>query len=248
MTRRAVAGLVAGIAIVVAGVAAAPAASAAEPAGCGLGIVGQWLHLPGCGDSAPGGDPAPSPSATGLLPGVPGVPGVPGIPGVPAEPVVPVAPGPPSATPAAAPPSVEPDDGAPVFTADPPVLSGSALSLEGLSDIRIVEVRHADGSTARSLRISADRVVVEGFHLDVPSGDGGLANDDDRMVAEGHVVVYADSLTGILATGAEVTVDTLSAPPSADALRELTRLHIPLIGMTADRVTHEGSHQHIHAD
>ncbi|MFJ6652989.1 hypothetical protein ACIQLJ_09370 [Microbacterium sp. NPDC091313] len=247
MIRRRVTGLLAGAALVAAGVLAAPAAHAAESTDCALGMVGQWLHLPGCGDPAPGSDPSPSASAAPLLPLVPGLPVVPAPPAD--SPPSGSAPGQaePAPSTGAAPPTADPDEAAPVFTAAPPVLSGSALSLEGLSDIRVVEVRHADGSTARSLRISADRVVVEGFHLDVPSGDGGLANDDERMVAEGHVVVYADSLTGILATGAEVVVDTLSQPPSVESLRELTRLHIPLIGMTADRVTHEGSHQQIHS-
>ncbi len=221
--------------IVAASVLTAPAAHAAEPDGCALGMFGQWLHLPGCDASTT--DPTPNPSATSPT-------STPSSGPMPAPP----APGDES-TPAPAPtaaPAAEDDAAAPVFTAATPGLSGSALSLEGLRDIRIVQVRRVDGSTARSLRISADRVVVEGFHLDVPAEDGGLANDDERMIAEGDVVVYADSLTGILLSGAEVVVDTLSAPPSPDTLRELTRLHIPLIGMTADRVTHAGSHQQIH--
>jgi hypothetical protein len=227
----------AGAAVVAASLLTATPASAAEGDGCFLGSVGQWLHLPGCGES---GGPVPSPTPSGSSSGLPAIPVVPGLPVDPAAPVPA-----PSATPTA-PPAATRDDGAPVFTADPPVLSGSAIGLEGLRDIRIVEVAHADGSTARVLRISADRVVVEGFHLDVPSGEGGLANDDERMIASGNVVVYADSLTGILATGAEVVVDTLSEPPSVESLRELTRIHLPLVGMTADSVVHVGSHQRIH--
>ena len=107
-------------------------------------------------------------------------------------------------------------------------------------------VTRADGTTARALRLTADKVVVDGFALDVPSAHGGLANTSDRMTATGHVVVYADSITGILASNAEILVDTLTRPPSADTLRELTRVHIPLLGMTADHLTHDASHQRIH--
>lgn len=233
--------------VLAAGLIAVPGTAQAAENTCPLGSLGQFLHLPGCedGGSTPTPTPSASPTRDPLLPVIPALP-IPGLPS-PEPPAVPGSPAP--VDPAAPPedvPAAEPDAGAPVFTSSPPVLSGSGLGLSGLSDIRIVEITRSDGSTARALRLSADEVVVEGFALDVPSGSGGLANRSERMVASGHVVVYADSIAGILSTNAEILIDTLSAPPAAADLTELTRIHIPLYGMTADRVVHEQSHQQIY--
>lgn len=239
----------AAVALLAAGLVSVPAAAQAAENTCPLGSLGQFLHLPGCEEENSTPDPSPSatPTRDPVLPlpelPVPGLPSPvpPSTPGQPGSP----APGEPSAPPEDA-PAAEPDPGAPVFTPTPPILSGSGLGLAGLSDIRIVEITRADGSTARALRLSADEVVVDGFALDVPSGSGGLANRSERMVATGHVVVYADSIAGILSSNAEILIDTLTQPPTADTLSELTRIHIPLYGMTADRVVHEQSHQQIY--
>jgi len=134
------------------------------------------------------------------------------------------------------------DEGAPVFTGDPATLSGGSLSIQGLNGIAIVSVRLADGSMERAIRLSADRIVVDGFRLDVPSGEGGLRNTATTLTIEGHVVVYTPSIRGILADGTERLIDTLTTP-TADELASLTRLTLPLRGMLADSIAYDDSHQ-----
>ncbi|MBW9093467.1 hypothetical protein JNB62_07220 [Microbacterium jejuense] len=134
------------------------------------------------------------------------------------------------------------DEGAPVFTGDPATLSGDGLSIEGLSGIAIVSVRLADGTMERAIRLSADRIVVQGFRLDVPSGEGGLRNTATTLTVEGHVVVYTPSIRGILADGTERLIDTLTTPTAED-LAGLTRLTLPLRGMLADGIAYDDSHQ-----
>jgi len=129
-----------------------------------------------------------------------------------------------------------------VFTGDPATLSGDGLSIEGLSGIAIVSVRLADGSMERAVRLSADRIVVQGFRLDVPSGEGGLRNTATTLTVQGHVVVYTPSIRGILADGTERLIDTLTTP-TADELASLTRLTLPLRGMLADSIAYDHSHQ-----
>jgi hypothetical protein len=198
---------------------------------------------------APSGTPAPTPTPTSAEPApaptptagtaAPDAPDD-GTPGDEASPSPSEEPGP------TAEPEPQPlallDEGAPVFTGDPATLSGDGLQIEGLRGIAIVSVRLADGSTERAIRLRADRIVVDGFRLDVPAGDGGLRNTATRLTIDGDVTVYTPSIRGILADGTERLIDTLTTP-TAEELAALTRLTLPLRGMLADRISYDASHQ-----
>jgi len=205
--------------------------------------LGPLFGLSDCALPAPGTDPAetptptptPTPSTTGIAGTAPDEDAG-GEASTPPQndPVVPDAP--------EGLPLAPLDEGAPVFTGDPATLSGDGLSIQGLNGIAIVSVRLADGSMERAIRLSADRIVVDGFRLDVPSGEGGLRNTATTLTIEGHVVVYTPSIRGILADGTERLIDTLTTP-TADELASLTRLTLPLRGMLADSIAYDDSHQ-----
>jgi len=200
--------------------------------------LGPLLGLSDCAVPAPGADPAatptPTPTPTPTATEAPGTAPDEGAGGEASTPLQddPVTPAEPEGLPLA-----PLDEGAPVFTGDPATLSGDGLSIQGLNGIAIVSVRLADGSMERAIRLSADRIVVEGFRLDVPSGEGGLRNTATTLTIEGHVVVYTPSIRGILADGTERLIDTL-ATPTADELASLTRLTLPLRGMLADGIAY----------
>lgn len=147
-----------------------------------------------------------------------------------------------ASAPATEPPPAPTDDGAPVFTADPAILSSDGLRIEGLHGLAIVTVPLADGTTQRAIRIEADRIVIPGFQLDVPAGDGGLRNTATTLTIEGNVVVYTPSIAGVLADGTEHVIDTLTNP-TPEAIASLVRLRLPLTGMLADDIRYDDSHQ-----
>lgn len=222
---------------------ALPTTRAAAEEGCLIpNPLGPLLGLSDCAVPAPGSDPAatPGPSPTPTPSTTAGAEPAPeedagGEASAPQS--DPVAPAPSEGLPLA-----PLDAGAPVFTGDPATLSGDGLSIQGLNGIAIVSVRLADGSLERAIRLSADRIVVDGFRLDVPSGEGGLRNTATTLTVEGHVVVYTPSIRGILADGTERVIDTLTTP-TADELASLTRLTLPLRGMLADGIAYDDSHQ-----
>ncbi|MGN6221797.1 MAG: hypothetical protein ACTHNQ_20045 [Microbacterium sp.] len=219
---------------------ALPVAAAAADEGCLIpNPLGPLFGLSDCAVPSPGANPTPTPTPTpsGTPPGETvrddGAGGEASTP-PPAEPTTPA--------PQEGLPLAPLDEGAPVFTGDPATLSGDGLSIQGLNGIAIVSVRLADGSMERAIRLSADRIVVDGFRLDVPSGEGGLRNTATTLTVEGRVVVYTPSIRGILADGTERIIDTLTTP-TADELASLTRLTLPLRGMLADSIAYDDSHQ-----
>lgn len=223
---------------------ALPASRAATAEGCLLpNPLGPLFGMSDCALPAPGTDPADTPTPTPTpSPSTTATPG----PSPDDEPGGEASAPPQDDATTTAPPEGLPlaplDEGAPVFTGDPATLSGDGLSIEGLSGIAIVSVRLADGTMERAIRLSADRIVVQGFRLDVPSGEGGLRNTATTLTIEGHVVVYTPSIRGILADGTERLIDTLTTP-TADELASLTRLTLPLRGMLADGIAYDDSHQ-----
>ncbi|WP_395242515.1 hypothetical protein ACGGZK_09990 [Agromyces sp. MMS24-K17] len=147
------------------------------------------------------------------------------------------------ATPPAAPvPDAPADPAGMVFTAHPATLTASTLAIGGLHAIEVVTVDLADGTTARALKITADRVVIDGFGLDVPTGDGGLGTTATTLTVDGHVTIWTPSITAILEDGVEHVIDTLSAPDPA-ALGRLAQLRLPLLGLVADSVAYTGTDQ-----
>ncbi|QEO15441.1 hypothetical protein FLP10_14140 [Agromyces intestinalis] len=132
-----------------------------------------------------------------------------------------------------------------VFTPNPAILTASTLSIEGLHSLEIVTVDLADGSTSRALKITADRVVIGGFGLDVPTGDGGLDTTATTLTVEGSASIWTPSITAVLADGVEHVIDTLSQPDPA-ALGQLLKLRLPLLGMTADSVAYTDTDQAVY--
>jgi hypothetical protein len=201
-----------------------------------------WQSLfgtePTCDPASPSPAPSPPPTTTDE-PGAVGEGGEDAGPGATA-PGAPPAPGAPAAP--TEPPPAPADDGAPVFTPDPAILSSDGLQIEGLHGLAIVTVPLADGTTQRAIRIEADRIVIPEFQLDVPAGEGGLRNTATTLTIEGNVVVYTPSIAGILADGTEHVIDTLSEP-TPEALASLVRLRLPLTGMLADDIRYDDSHQ-----
>lgn len=248
-TRRAAIAIVAAV-IVVFGGGAAQATGPRTELGCTTGgFLAFWDAEPcpgepgdgegGTGEAGtgePGTDPGADPGATAppaddagdpVDPGAAG-PGTTG-PGTPAGPV----------------PDAPADPAQLVFTPTPATLAASTLSIEGLHSIEIVTVDLADGSTTRALKITADRVVIDGFGLDVPTGDGGLDTTATTLVVDGHVGIWTPSITAILEDGVEHVIDTLSRPDPA-VFGRLLRLRLPLLGMVADSVAYTGTDQAVY--
>lgn len=138
-------------------------------------------------------------------------------------------------------------------TADQPVaprlaahLSGTALQLTNSHFVGNATLRRPDGSTVTAMKFVADKVVVPGFTLDVPNGDGhGLIGESSQMTESGHVVLYATKLTGSL-LGVKVTFTPGATPPPLIPLPSLDDPRIELVANLADSNTQEGSHQYLY--
>ena len=104
------------------------------------------------------------------------------------------------------------------------------------------EAAGTQGTIRVVTRREGDRIVIDGFRLDVPAGDGGLRNTATTLTVEGDVVVYTPSIAGILDDGTKRLIDTLTTP-TADELAGLTRLTLPLRGVLADSIAYDDSHQ-----
>ncbi|GAA0993723.1 hypothetical protein [Subtercola frigoramans] len=243
------AGLLAVVAIgVVSGLGAAPAdmtqATLAPRDTCFLGIIG-------C-SPAPAPTATPTPSATSGLPVLPLPTALPtplANPLPSAAPLLaPTATPTPSATPGPSPiPVLAPaDPGAMPLTRNPAKLSGSTLSISGLRGLGVVTVTLPDGSTMRVIKLEADHVSIDGFVLDAAGPDGhGVLTHATNMTADGSVVVYLDSIAGLLGSGAAAVFDAVT-PPTASDLGGLNALTLTLYGLSADVDTLSGSHEELH--
>lgn len=210
------------------GAAVAPASETARTAFC---IPILWS----C-DPAPTPTPSPSDTPGSILPTLPGV-DTPSTP--PVEPVTP------SPTPEA-PVTAVPDDGAPVFTQPPAQLGSESMSISGLKGIEIVTVPLADGTRAPALKISADRITIDGFALTVRRETGpALVTTADRMTLDGNVQVYLSSLTATLPDGTALTLGADTPPPKDGVSPALLRVTLGLVGATAGSITYTNTNQHL---
>ncbi|WP_394552694.1 hypothetical protein ACDF64_17885 [Agromyces sp. MMS24-JH15] len=245
--RAAVAALTAGILVFGGGTAHATALG--TELGCTSGGVLAFLDAEPCPDDATAPVATTPPPADGTEASAPV--GTTDPAGRSADADAPTAPGardtaPETATTVAPLPDAPADPAGMVFTPTPATLTASTLSIEGLRAIEIVTVDLADGTTSRALKITADRVVIDGFGLDVPTGDGGLDTTATTLVVEGNATIWTPSITAILEDGVEHVIDTGSAPDPA-SLGRLLRLRLPLLGMVADSVAYTGTDQAVHA-
>ncbi|MFF1635622.1 hypothetical protein [Leifsonia sp. NPDC058248] len=216
----------------------------------GIGAAGVPARAPAalcipllmsCGSPSPTPTTAPSPSSSLPVP-VP-VP----------VPVPPPGGGLPSGTMSAAPSTPTPsapatpatrDASAPVFTLPAAQLTGSSISFSGIPTLSSVEVPLADGRTTTVLKLTADDIVITDFHLNVRKAGGpSLLTDAGRMELRGHVQVYVDSATATLADGTPLTLGAATPPPDKQVPSSLLRVHLGLVGVTADSITLIPSHQ-----
>lgn len=135
-----------------------------------------------------------------------------------------------------------PDDST-VFTQPSAQLSSSSLEIGGLSGLALVQVPLADGSKTTVIRLSADRVAMDGFTLDVRGESNGTSavTTDARMELRGHVQVYLNSVTAELPGGEHLTLGADTPPPGGELPSTWTRVDLGLVGATADDITHTGS-------
>lgn len=233
--RAAIVALTAGI--VLFGGGAAHASGFRTEFGCTGGGVLEFFDAAPCPEATTtGADPTPPPTDT---------PSEPVVTDAPTDPVVTDAPTAPAPATDAPVPDAPADPAGMAFTANPATLTASTLSIEGLRSVEIVMVDLADGTTMRALKITADRVVVDGFGLDVPAGDGGLDTTATTLVVDGNVRIWTPSITAILEDGVEHVIDTLTQPDPA-SLAQLVQLRLPLLGMMADSVAYTGTDQSVY--
>lgn len=147
-----------------------------------------------------------------------------------------------TATPDASWGAAVPDDTT-VFTQPSAQLSSSSLEIGGLSGLALVQVPLADGSEITVIRLSADRVAMDDFTLDVRGESNGTSavTTDARMELRGHVQVYLNSVTAELPGGKHLTLGADTPPPGGELPSTWARVDLGLVGATADSITHTGS-------
>jgi hypothetical protein len=142
-----------------------------------------------------------------------------------------------------------PDPGSTRWTLPAAQLTGSAISIEGLSSLGLVTIDTLDGRSAVVIRIAADRVVVDDFVLDVRKHAGGDAavNHSGVLDLRGHVVVYLDSLTGTTLGGLGLTLGTDGTPPPGGELPpKLLGVYLGLVGMQSDVMYQTPTHLEVY--
>lgn len=147
-----------------------------------------------------------------------------------------------TATPDASWGAAVPDDTT-VFTQPSAQLSSSSIEIGGLSGLALVQVPLADGSQITVIRLSADRVAMDDFTLDVRGESNGTSavTTDARMELRGHVEVYLNSVTAELPGGKHLTLGADTPPPGGELPTTWARVDLGLVGATADGITHTGS-------
>jgi hypothetical protein len=130
-----------------------------------------------------------------------------------------------------------------VFTQPSAQLSSSSIEIGGLSGLALVQVPLADGSQITVIRLSADRVAMDDFTLDVRGESNGTSavTTDARMELRGHVEVYLNSVTAELPGGKHLTLGADTPPPGGELPTTWARVDLGLVGAIADGITHTGS-------
>ncbi|GAA1439190.1 hypothetical protein [Leifsonia poae] len=188
-----------------------------------------------CGTPSPTPTPTPTPTHSGLPLPIAPVPTIP-LPGGGSSTGTPT----PGATtaPTAPPVAPKPDAGSPTFTLPAAQLTGSSISFAGIPTVSVVKVPLANGMTTPVLKLTADDIVITDFHLNVRKATGPqLLTDAGRMELRGHVQVYVDSVTAVLGDGTPLTLGADTPPPDGKVPAALLRVHLGLVGVTADQIT-----------
>jgi hypothetical protein len=225
------------------GVGDAPAASATESSAAPQAVRSGVCVLGILGDCSTPPTPTPPPPSSGI-PGVPGIPGthsIPGTPGVPGTGGTGGVTGTPAPT--ASPQKATRDPGSTVFTQPSGDLSGTSIGLDGLHYVGLVTVPIAGGRTT-ALKLVSDKVSIQDFSLVTRARDGhGVKATALTMTLTGHVVVYVNSVSGALDDGTPVQYEPSAPPTPGELLSALVRVHLGLVGVTADTVSYAPSQQ-----
>ncbi|TFC10369.1 hypothetical protein E3O19_15290 [Cryobacterium algoritolerans] len=144
-------------------------------------------------------------------------------------------------------PTAVDDAGAPTFTLPAAQLGGSAISFSGITAVTIVTVPLANGSRTPVLKLEADDIVIDDFLLDVRTATGpSLVTNSGRMELRGNVRVYLDSVAGTLLDGTAFTLGAETPPPGDELPPSLLKVHLGLVGVSANSITLALSHQAMH--
>jgi hypothetical protein len=114
--------------------------------------------------------------------------------------------------------------------------------------VSLVTIRLINGSQVPVIKLVADSITINGFMLDVRRATGpSLVTTAGKMVVQGHVTVYLDSVTGTTLGGLGLTLGTDQTPPPGDELpSELLRVNLGLVGMDADHISFTQQEQKLH--
>lgn len=142
--------------------------------------------------------------------------------------------------------NIDPD--APIVTLPAAQLGGTSLSFTGIPTLSFVKLRLANGTTTTALKLTAASVTMDGFYLDVKAHERGtaLATIDDKMVLQGHVKVYLNSVTAAGADGKSIQIGTDTPTVENELPAQSFRVTLGLLAVTADSITHTNTHQQIH--
>ena len=142
-----------------------------------------------------------------------------------------------------------PDPGSTQWTLPAAQLTGSSISIEGVSSLGLVTIHTLDGRSAVVIRLAADRGVVDDVVLDVRKHAGGDAavNNSGVLDLRGNVVVYLDSLTGTTLGGLGLTLGTDGTPPPGGELpSKLVGVYLGLVGMQSDVMYQTPTHLEVY--
>jgi hypothetical protein len=144
--------------------------------------------------------------------------------------------------------SILADPGAPIMTLPAAQLGASTLSFTGLQSVSLVTIRLINGSQVPVIKLVADSITINGFMLDVRRATGpSLVTTAGKMVVQGHVTVYLDSVTGTTLGGLGLTLGTDQTPPPGSELpSQLLRVNLGLVGMDADHISFTQQEQKLH--
>lgn len=146
-------------------------------------------------------------------------------------------------------PVVDPvaDPNAPVMTLPAAQLGGSSISFSGLKAVSLVTVPLADGSRTTVIKLEADEIIIDDFVLDVRRSTGpSLVSTSTQMRLTGNCQVYVDSLSATTLAGLGISLPAPTPTPGYELPPQLLRVTLGLVGVTADRISFDDSHQHLY--
>lgn len=141
----------------------------------------------------------------------------------------------PSGTPPPPPPLLDAADSQQLVSKRPGRMTGTRLSMGGLSFDGIVDDLPTSDGPIRVLQFSMDRATTDGFELSTPNSDGTAAVlRSPELAVAGNVLLYTDRFTGKLFGAAEVTFTPYSPPQLVPSEIFFTDVDISLVYVRGD--------------